>query len=62
VGGGCAEHTEKEHPIAVEGDQLDLNRVAVLLEDLEPHAFGLNPRELIECRFFGPCGEKNERL
>ena len=59
---GCVKHAEKEHPIAVEGNQLDLHHVAALLDVLELHARQLDPRELIECRFFGRCGENNALL
>lgn len=54
---GCVEHAETEHSIAAKGNQLDLDRVTVLLDDLEPHARKVNPKDLVECRFFGRCGE-----
>lgn len=59
---GCSGHHQTEHFIVVEGDGLDLDRVGELLDDLETHARTLDVRELIECRFFGPCGENNHQL
>ncbi|MFE3280052.1 hypothetical protein [Nocardia sp. NPDC059239] len=35
---------------------LDLADLAESLDVLEPQARAIDPRELIECRFFGPCG------
>jgi hypothetical protein len=59
---GCSGHDQAEHFIAVDGDDLDLDRLGGLLDDLETHARMLNARELVECRFFGPCGENNHLL
>ncbi|WP_018685390.1 hypothetical protein [Actinokineospora enzanensis] len=59
---GCDEHTEREHRVPGQDDKLDLEGVAAVLDRLEPHARALNPRDLIECRFFGPCGENNDHL
>ncbi len=68
---GCPEHADTEHEFEVDDpgheveavddqhdlEQLGLDRIAALLDELEPQARELNPRDLIECRFFGPCGE-----
>ncbi|WP_228799527.1 hypothetical protein [Nocardia cyriacigeorgica] len=56
--GGCVEHALVEHwfPLG-DGDRIDLGEVAELLDDLEAQAEKRNPRELIECLFFGPCGK-----
>jgi hypothetical protein len=59
---GCSGHDQAERFIAVEGDDLDLDRLGGLLDDLEAHARTLDAHELIECRFFGPCGENNHQL
>lgn len=65
---GCPAHTQVEHYIDVEDagetdrdadicTDLDLGTLGALLATLEPQASALDPRQLIECRFFGPCGE-----
>jgi hypothetical protein len=55
-GSGCAEHDtgERFFPAAADGG-FDLDEVGALLDTLEPRARALDPRALIECRFFGPC-------
>ncbi|WP_141717636.1 hypothetical protein [Nocardia altamirensis] len=55
---GCPDHTETEHHLVIGNDagELDLTEVGVLLDRLEPAARALNARDLIECRYFGPCG------
>ncbi|EOD67346.1 hypothetical protein [Amycolatopsis vancoresmycina] len=55
-GSGCAEHDTQERcfPLTAEG-AVDLTEIAPLLDTLEPRARALDPRELIECRYFGPC-------
>lgn len=55
-GSGCAEHdtTERFFPFTA-GGAVDLEGIAPLLETWEPRARSLDPRALIECRYFGPC-------
>ncbi|SEC48280.1 hypothetical protein SAMN04489727_3916 [Amycolatopsis tolypomycina] len=57
-GSGCAEHdtTERFFPFTADGT-VDLAGIAPLLESWEPRAQALDPRALIECRYFGPCKE-----
>lgn len=60
---GCSDHDQEEHVVAVEGSNgLVFDRLGGLLDDLEAHARALDARELVECRFFGPCGENNHQL
>ncbi|MEV0773556.1 hypothetical protein [Nocardia salmonicida] len=56
---GCPDHDETSHSVDVDekADALDFPQLGVLLDRLEPVAAALDPRELIECRFFGPCGQ-----
>jgi hypothetical protein len=55
---GCPEHDAKERqlPLTAEGT-VDTSQLTTLLDELEPRARSLDPRALIECRFFGPCTE-----
>ncbi|MGY1980149.1 hypothetical protein [Nocardia gipuzkoensis] len=53
--GGCDNHMAGRYRIPI--DEFDLSALRVLLDDLEPKARALDPRVLIECRFFGPCGQ-----
>lgn len=56
---GCDQHIAGRYAFGLDDrDYSGLDAVAVteLLEELEPQARALDPRELIECRFFGPCG------
>lgn len=55
-GSGCPEHDTRERffPLTA-GGVVDLERIAALLDTLEPRARALDPRALIECRYFGPC-------
>ena len=55
-GSGCAEHDTHERffPLTASG-AVDFDEVAPLLDALEPRARSLDPRVLIECRYFGPC-------
>ena len=55
---GCPDHDEARHTISVDesADELDFTQLGGLLDELEPIAAALDPRELIECRFFGACG------
>ncbi|MFE3229823.1 hypothetical protein [Nocardia sp. NPDC059228] len=39
-----------------DGDELDLDELAEVLDRLESQARAMDPREFIECLFFGPCG------
>ncbi len=57
-GSGCAEHDTRERffPLAA-GAVVELAEIAALLDSLEPRARALDPRALIECRYFGPCKE-----
>ncbi|MEV6876157.1 hypothetical protein [Amycolatopsis sp. NPDC051128] len=56
-GSGCAEHDTREQFFAFTADgAVDLDRLAPLLDVLEPRARALDPRALIECLYFGPCG------
>lgn len=50
---GCAEHAIIEHHVP---DEPGFTELAALLDQLEPRARDLDPRALIECRFFGDCG------
>ena len=55
-GSGCAEHDTQELFFALTAaGEVDLAEVAGLLDTLEPRARSLDPRALIECRYFGPC-------
>lgn len=54
--GGCSEHASAEHVVEVDGHCLPTDRLASLLDPLEAQASRLDPRVLLECRFFGPCG------
>ncbi|MGV9639286.1 hypothetical protein ACWDO0_34430 [Nocardia rhamnosiphila] len=55
---GCAEHATVEHLFPFgDGDSIDLNEIEELLDELEAQAKTCNPRALIECLFFGPCGD-----
>jgi hypothetical protein len=56
--GGCDAHDELEYVFSIDeaSGELDLVDVALLLDELEPQAAALVPRELLECRFFGACG------
>ncbi len=55
-GNGCAEHDTGERFFALTADgAVDLDEIATLLDTLEPRARSLDPRALIECRYFGPC-------
>ncbi|MFC9999664.1 hypothetical protein [Nocardia sp. NPDC127526] len=55
--GGCDDHIQREWRFPLnEGDELRLADLGELLDELEPQARDLDPRVLIECRFFGPCG------
>ncbi len=56
---GCDRHIISGYRFDLNDDYtgLDLADLAESLDVLEPEARALNPRELIECRFFGPCGE-----
>ncbi|MGX1779225.1 hypothetical protein ACWIGW_44460 [Nocardia brasiliensis] len=58
--GGCPQHGLDVHESAVPEDCADigLEQLAALLDRLEPQAGDLDPRALIECRFFGPCGQE----
>ena len=58
----CDDHHQAEHSVDVGTGGLALDRLAQLLDDLEPQARALDARAVIECRFFGPCGQRNERL
>ncbi|MGW6728745.1 hypothetical protein ACWF9G_22835 [Nocardia sp. NPDC055029] len=55
---GCPDHNEASYSVHVDesADALDFTQLGVLLDQLEPIAAALDPRELIECRFFGACG------
>ncbi|MEU4248757.1 hypothetical protein AB0F15_15250 [Amycolatopsis sp. NPDC026612] len=55
-GNGCSEHdtSERFFPLTATG-VVDLDEIATLLDTLEPRARSLDPRALIECRYFGPC-------
>ena len=55
-GSGCAEHDtgERVFPLTT-GGTVDLDPIGRLLDILEPRARNLDPRELIECLYFGPC-------
>jgi hypothetical protein len=55
-GSGCAEHDTEERlfPLTA-GGAVDLDAVAPLLDALEPRARDLDPRDLVECLYFGPC-------
>ncbi|MCU1648164.1 MAG: hypothetical protein JWN03_8439 [Nocardia sp.] len=56
--GGCAAHIQAEWQFSPgEGNEVRLADLSTLLDKLEPTARSLNPRELVECRFFGPCGQ-----
>ena len=58
---GCPAHEAAEHYLAVDEEaDLSLEPLNALLNELEPRARSLDARELIECRFFGPCGEINQ--
>lgn len=52
---GCEDHGIVEHFVAVDGR--DWERLAHLLDALELSARGMDARKLIECRFFGACGQ-----
>ncbi|MGW3967683.1 hypothetical protein ACWED2_48245 [Amycolatopsis sp. NPDC005003] len=55
-GSGCAEHDTQERFFALTASGVvDLAEVAARLDVLEPRARALDPRALIECRYFGPC-------
>jgi hypothetical protein len=57
--GGCDPHIVGEYRFDLDNHDytgLDLEELGAVLDDLEPHARDLDPRDLIECRFFGPCG------
>lgn len=54
---GCPEHWHAYHVVPISEDELE--RLATLLDQVEPQARSLDPRMLIECRFFGPCGHNN---
>ncbi|GAA5079957.1 hypothetical protein [Nocardia iowensis] len=57
---GCADHRRAEWRAPLEpGDELDLDQWASVLDEFEGHARELDPRPLIECRFFGPCGTRD---
>jgi len=55
-GSGCPDHDTQERffPLTAAGG-VDLAEIATLLDTLEPRARSLDPRALIECRYFGPC-------
>ncbi|WP_280427834.1 hypothetical protein [Nocardia brasiliensis] len=57
---GCDAHRIAEHALSAEDDDAsaqDFTELGELLDDLEPQARAADPRVLIECRFFGPCGQ-----
>jgi hypothetical protein len=60
-GSGCTEHDTRERffPFTA-GGAVNLDEIAALLDTLEPRARSLDPRALIECRYFGPCGQPGE--
>ncbi|WP_410636460.1 hypothetical protein [Amycolatopsis sp. cmx-4-83] len=53
---GCPTHDTAEQfvPFTPAGEA-DLDRIASLLDELEPQAESLDPRAAIECLYFGPC-------
>ncbi len=53
---GCEVHNpaERSFPLG-EGDELRLADIVAILTELEPQAASLDPRALLECRFFGTC-------
>lgn len=53
---GCRTHAQGEWCFPSSGRTIRFTDLAVLFDELEPAARELDPRELIECRFFGPCG------
>lgn len=57
--GGCDRHIVSEVRFDLDDKytNLDLAGIAELLDLWEPQARAVDPRELIECRFFGPCGQ-----
>ncbi len=54
---GCPEHDEAEYEVHDQHDALDREGLSALLDRLEQQVRAEDPRELIEYRFFGPCGE-----
>ena len=57
---GCEDH--RPEPVVIEAGEHELEELAEILDDLEVRARDLDPRVLIECRFFGPCGSNAEHL
>lgn len=50
---GCRRHTVHTHLVVVDDDPGPVLRT--LLDSLEPTARALDPRALVDCRFFGDC-------
>ncbi|PKW13669.1 hypothetical protein [Saccharopolyspora spinosa] len=52
---GCEKHDiiQRFFPMSALDDPTEMS---AFLDEAEAHARELDPRELIECRFFGPCG------
>lgn len=57
---GCEDHAEVERSFSLGEHDAELRfaELSVLLDELEDKARDTDPRELIECRFFGPCGRR----
>ncbi|WP_280393643.1 hypothetical protein [Nocardia brasiliensis] len=57
---GCADHRCAEWSARLdEGDELNLDQWASVLDEFESQARAIDPRVLIECRFFGTCGNRD---
>jgi hypothetical protein len=55
----CEEHNEVVRCFGLgEHDELRFADLSVLFDELEAEARDMDPRALIECRFFGPCGRR----
>ena len=52
--GGCERH--RITTVLIEASDDEWDRLATLLDQLEQQARDYDPRELIECLFFGDCG------